>query len=87
MSEVEGLLALRPSPELIEAIAQRVADILEERGTVERVPASELVTIPEAADFLRCKRQRVDDLLSAGRLTARGSQLSSHPALSRRGSE
>jgi excisionase family DNA binding protein len=27
------------------------------------------MTIPEAAEYLRCSRQRVDDLLSQGRLT------------------
>ena len=30
---------------------------------------SPYMTIPEAADYLRCSRQRVDDLLSQGRLT------------------
>jgi excisionase family DNA binding protein len=30
---------------------------------------SKYMTILEAADFLRCARQRVDDLLSQGRLT------------------
>jgi excisionase family DNA binding protein len=32
-------------------------------------PASPYVTIPEAAELQRCKRQRVDDLLSQCRLT------------------
>src|SRR4051794_20464214 len=32
-------------------------------------PASPYMTVPEAAEWLRCKRQRVDDLLSARRLT------------------
>lgn len=31
--------------------------------------ASAFLTIPEAADLLRCSRQRVDDLLSQRRLT------------------
>jgi len=31
--------------------------------------ASPLMSIPEAADHLRCRRQRIDDLLSARRLT------------------
>jgi excisionase family DNA binding protein len=34
-------------------------------------PASLYLTIPEAAELLRSKRQRVDDLLSAGKLTRR----------------
>lgn len=32
-------------------------------------PPTPYMTIPEAAELLRCKRQRVDDLLSAGKLT------------------
>ena len=32
-------------------------------------PPSPYVTIPEAAELLRCRRQRVDDLLSQRRLT------------------
>jgi excisionase family DNA binding protein len=31
-------------------------------------PERPFLTIPEAADLLRAKRQRVDDLLSAGKL-------------------
>jgi excisionase family DNA binding protein len=30
---------------------------------------SPFMTIPEASEYLRCKRQRIDDLLSARRLT------------------
>jgi excisionase family DNA binding protein len=30
---------------------------------------SPYMTIPEAAEYLRCSRQRIDDLLSQGRLT------------------
>jgi excisionase family DNA binding protein len=32
-------------------------------------PASPWMTIPEAAAYMRCSRQRVDDLLSQRRLT------------------
>jgi excisionase family DNA binding protein len=32
------------------------------------LPASPYMTIPEAADYLRCPRQRIDDLLSQRRL-------------------
>lgn len=32
-------------------------------------PASPFLTIPETADYLRCSRQRIDDLLSQRRLT------------------
>jgi excisionase family DNA binding protein len=46
----------------VEAVA---AALPEQRG--EQQP--EFLTIPETAQLLRCKRQRVDDLLSSGRLT------------------
>jgi excisionase family DNA binding protein len=62
-------IALEISDETIAAIAERVAQIL----TPERAPVAPAVspymTIPEAAEYLRCSRQRVDDLLSARRLT------------------
>jgi excisionase family DNA binding protein len=46
-----------------EKVAERVAQL------TAPVPASSpYLTIPEAADYLRCSRQRVDDLLSQGRL-------------------
>jgi excisionase family DNA binding protein len=55
----------------VEAIAERAAAIvlaqLDEKGTKEL--ESPFLTIPEAAAVLRSKRQRVDDLLSAGRLS------------------
>jgi len=35
----------------------------------EPAPTSPFMTIKEAAEYLRCSRQRVDDLLSARRLT------------------
>lgn len=54
-------------PELVEQVAQRVAEILAPR--FETAASSPLMTIAEAAEYLRCKRQRVDDLLSSGRLT------------------
>jgi excisionase family DNA binding protein len=59
--------------EYAEAIAQRAAEIAAEivldRLDVRRDPEPDFMTIPEAADLLRSKRKRVDDLLSAGRLT------------------
>jgi excisionase family DNA binding protein len=58
---------------LVEAIAQQAAEIvlaqLEEVACDRAVAPSPFLTIPEAAAMLRSKRQRVDDLLSAGRLT------------------
>ena len=55
-------LALAVPPEFIEAIAERVADMLAER---QPQTAPELLTVD---GLLRCKRQRVYDLLSQGRL-------------------
>jgi excisionase family DNA binding protein len=52
---------------VFEALAQRTAAIvLEQLGGVNDSP---LLTVPEAAAWLRCGRQRIDDLLSQGRLT------------------
>jgi excisionase family DNA binding protein len=55
--------------EVIERLAERVADLLEER-TRPRLAnvAPELLSVTEAAEMLRCKPQRVYDLRSAGRL-------------------
>lgn len=59
------------SPDDFGALARRVAEIIEDRSlcTSSDPPPSQFVTIEEAADLLRTKRQRVDDLLSQGRLT------------------
>jgi excisionase family DNA binding protein len=59
------------SSETVEAIANRAAEIAVERLREERARELEspFVTIPEAAVVLRSKRQRVDDLLSSGRLS------------------
>jgi excisionase family DNA binding protein len=55
--------------EAIERLAERVADLLEERARPrlgDVVP--KLLSVAEAAEMLRCKPQRVYDLRSAGRL-------------------
>lgn len=57
-AELEALIAL-----------QVEAEVSRRLGAVPDEAASPYMTIPEAATFLRCKRQRVDDLLSSGRLT------------------
>jgi hypothetical protein len=56
------------SAELLEPLTQGVSEILLERGVTATVPKPYL-RIPEAADLLPCKRQRIDDLLSARKLT------------------
>jgi excisionase family DNA binding protein len=53
-------------PEVLEAIARRAAElVLEHRGGGD---ARELLTVPEAAEYLRCSRQRIYELRSSGRL-------------------
>jgi excisionase family DNA binding protein len=44
---------------------------LSSSGNAEIVQASPFLSVPEAAEYLRSSRQRVYDLLSAGRLTRR----------------
>ena len=50
-------------------VAETVERKLIEREADNPGSISPYMTVAEAADFLRCKRQRVDDLLSSGRLT------------------
>jgi excisionase family DNA binding protein len=56
---------------VVEQIAEVAAEIvlvrLREMETAR--PQYEYLTIPEAAALLRCGRQRIDNLLSSGRLT------------------
>ena len=58
-------------PEVVEAIAQRAAAVaLNVLGSQPGGGAqSPYFTIKEAAEYLRCSRQRIDDLLSQRRLT------------------
>jgi hypothetical protein len=51
--------------ELVDRVANRVVQRLE---AVPSAHGGELLTIPEAADLLRCKPQRLYDLRSSGRL-------------------
>lgn len=55
------------SAELVEAIAERAAQLVLAR--LKPASRSPYMTIPEAAEYARCRRQRIDDLLSSGRLT------------------
>src|SRR5205085_6091489 len=58
-------LAFPIPDELLEAIAERVDELLAERAPA----ASPYLSVAEAAELLRADRQRVYDLLSARRLT------------------
>lgn len=51
----------------LEVLARRVASRLSSPGR----PASPWLTVAEAAEYLRCKRQRIYDLVSQGRLECR----------------
>ena len=53
----------------VERIARRAAEILTSRTAASPRRSSPYLTIPEAAELLQTKRQRIDDLLSQGRLT------------------
>ena len=63
----DGLILTLP-PELVERIAERAAELLAER---ERPAEPELLTPVEVAEHLRCKPQRVYDLVWQGRLPCR----------------
>jgi excisionase family DNA binding protein len=62
-------MMLSAPPELIEAIAQRAAEIVAQ--TLEPASRSPYMNVEEAAEYLRCKPQRVYDLVSMRRLTPR----------------
>ena len=61
-------LSIAVPPELEERIAERAAAIVLER-LEQTNGASPYLSVAEAAEFLRAKRHRIDDLLSKGRLT------------------
>ena len=63
-------MTLQLPAELVEAIAQRVAEILAPR--LEAPAASPYMSIGEAAEHARCLKQRIYDLRSAGVLTKYG---------------
>ena len=64
---LEVAAAIELPEALITAVAERAAALVLDR--LELQWGSPYLTIPEAATYLRCKRQRIDDLLSARRLT------------------
>lgn len=62
-----GALALAVPAELVDAIALRVVALLDGRTGRAEAPSPWLNT-DEAAEYLRCSRQRVFDLVHAGAL-------------------
>lgn len=63
MSEI----SFRIPDDVVEAIAARAAELVLERGGSGSAP-SPYMTVDEAAEFLRCRPQRIYDLRSSGRL-------------------
>ncbi|HWK28076.1 MAG TPA: helix-turn-helix domain-containing protein [Solirubrobacter sp.] len=62
-------LSLTFPPDFARAVAEQLADVLIERGIVGGdATTSPYLTTDEAADYLRCKPQRIHDLTSQGRL-------------------
>ena len=60
-------LTLHLPDELLDEIARRAAALVDPRPVV--APESPFLTTAEAAELLRCSRQRIHDLLSQGKLT------------------
>lgn len=68
--ERSGLdLTLALEAQQLERIARRAAEIAVSMIAPAPAPVLPYLSIPEAAAFLRARRQRIDDLLSQGRLT------------------
>lgn len=60
------------APELVSALEEFVDECVHVRldsGSSAAQDPSPWLSVVEAAELLRCKRQRIDDLLSQGRLT------------------
>lgn len=62
-------LTLTLPEQLLEEVARRAAELVLAHLHEQAREPSPYLTIPEAAAYARCKRQRIDDLLSARRLT------------------
>jgi len=67
VSDPTPVLSLQLTAEQLEALAQRTAELV--MAQLRQPAPSPFLSIEEAADFLRTRRQRVDDLLSQGLLT------------------
>jgi excisionase family DNA binding protein len=63
VGSVSDRLTVALPAELVDAVAERVLELLEERGGLGR-PDDPLMTVEESAEYLRCSRQRVYDLLA-----------------------
>ena len=61
-------LGLQLPEEVVDAIARRAAELVLERLD-DLAPSGEWLTVQEAAEFLRCRPQRIYDLRADGRLS------------------
>jgi excisionase family DNA binding protein len=61
-------MLLRLPDDVLEQIAKRAAEIVLEQQAAA-APLSPYLNVDEAAEYLRCDRQRIYDLLSARRLS------------------
>ncbi len=64
-----GWLSPQALADLDSLIAERVAAEVDRRLASLNTESSPYMSVVEVAAYLRCSRQRVDDLLSQGRLT------------------
>lgn len=62
LEQLVAVLADSLAPRLADELAPRIAEELKRR-------ASSFATVDDGTAYLRCERQRIYDLLSAGRLT------------------
>jgi excisionase family DNA binding protein len=67
--EDDGKLTLAVPEQLVEQIAARVITIVMAQLDAGDNDTSPYLTVVEAAEFIRARRHRVDDLLSKGVLT------------------
>jgi excisionase family DNA binding protein len=70
-SPAPGALSLQLGPEFAQTIAAALADELERRGTLAPQATSPYLTVPEAAEYMRCAPQAVYDRISQGVLEPR----------------
>ncbi len=61
-------LELTFPPALIDAIAMRVVELAQEQGLLAGDSRSPLMTVAEAAEYIRGEKQRVYDLIHSGAL-------------------
>lgn len=61
-------LELQVPDEFVDAIARRVVELLRDNEAPAGVQANALLTVDEAAEYLRARRERVYQLVHQGRI-------------------